>query len=44
MGRPRVVKKYARAVDSNQGKLGGRQTDYHDTYIKHEYVFIVLSK
>ena len=36
MGRPRVVKKYARAVDVNQGKLGENQTDYHDTYIKHE--------
>jgi len=36
MGRPRVVKKFSKAVDVNQGKLGGNGTDYKSSFIEHK--------
>nr|CAB3263148.1 uncharacterized protein LOC104265675 [Phallusia mammillata] len=35
MGRPRVVKKFSKTVDVNQGKLGGNKTDYRSTFVEH---------
>ena len=37
MGRPRLVKRFNRAVDINQGKIGGAG-HYQTNYIAYEYV------
>nr|XP_009858504.2 uncharacterized protein LOC104265675 [Ciona intestinalis] len=36
MGRPLVVKRVSKRVDVNQGKLGGTESSYQKTFIKHE--------